>query len=157
MTERMRKIIPVLRHRETKSRLALARLTRALTSGRARVRQIDQLMSGVAARLSVCLESRQDAGTIAALIEMEDQMKALRAARERLAGLKCQAQQALEELAARRRLQAREWQRNETRLGHVDTLARRAKISQAIKAGELDDEAQTEAHALGRSGTGRQP
>jgi hypothetical protein len=143
MTGRAARIIPVLRHRETQSKLALASLTRAIALGRTRLQELEHVAGSLSERLTECRDARfaGRAPTIAALTALEDQMRTLRAARDHLAGLNRQAEQALGELHARQRLAAREWRRNGARLEHVDSLVRRERQLLALRVSERDDDA----------------
>lgn len=150
--DRAHLLVPVLKHRETKARLALARMSREVSDGRAQLRSIDQMIESVCARMQTTLHTRDSDGPrlVAEMTDLEEQLKALRAARAHLAGLHSQAEQTLSDLLVRHRQAAREWRHQEARLDHIQTLVRHARLSHAIRTTERDDEFQSEDLAAAR-------
>jgi hypothetical protein len=149
MTGRMGRLIPVMRQRMSRSRLALARLGRAVAQARARRQQLETARNGVAERLVACRAARFANGmpTIAVLTGLEEQMGTLRAACTHLAALERQVQAVLEELLSRQRVAAREWRRSETRLEYVVALGLTDRRSSDARACELEDELHVETRA----------
>lgn len=147
-----RKIALVLGRRETKARIALARLTRELDQRRARVRSIEQLIDALRARMKSTLAGRYSSGprSVAALLELEEHMRALHTSAEQVAVLAARAQHDADELATLRQVAAREWRRSELRLGHVASLARQERMTSALLASELDDELHAERRGAAR-------
>ena len=147
-----RKMALVLERRETKTRLALARLTRELDQSRARVRSLEHLIDALRARMELTLAGRYSSGprTVAALLELEQHMLALHTSAEQVAVLAARAQHDADELATLRQVAAREWRRSELRLGHVASLARQERISSALLASELDDDLHAERRGAAR-------
>ncbi len=148
----VRKMVLVLGRRETKARLALARLTSDLDQKRARVRALEHLIDALRTRMQSTLAGRYSSGprTVAALLELEQHMRALHTGAEQLAVLAARAQHDADELATLRQVAAREWRRSELRLGHVTSLARQERITSALLANELDDELHAERRAAAR-------
>lgn len=151
--ERAHLLIPVLQHRETKAKLALARVSREVSESRAQLDSIDQMIAGVSARVTAALSTRDSNSPrlIAEMTDLEEQLKALRAARAHLAGLHGQAQETLNELIVRHRQATREWRHQEARLDHIQALVRQARLSRDLRATEREDEFQSEDLAAARS------
>ena len=148
-------MVLVLERRETKTRLALARLTRELDQRRARVRALEQLIDALRARMESTLAGRYSSGpcTVAALLELEQHMGALHTSAEQMAVLAARAQHDADEVATLQQVAAREWRRSELRLGHVASLARQERITSALLASELDDELHAERRGAARRTT----
>ena len=145
-------MLPVLERRETKARLALARLTRALEKKQASVREVQRLIDILRACLQSTLAGRYSGGarTVAALTELEQHVRTAHATAEQLAELRARAQQEAYQLAAKQRAAAQRWRRHEVRLDHVATLARQERISKALVACEVDEELHAERRAASR-------
>jgi hypothetical protein len=148
----VRKMALVLERRETKARLALARLTCELDQKRARVRAMTQLIEALRVRMEASLAGRYSSGprTVAALMELEQHMHVLHTSAEQVAVLAARAQHDADELTRLQQAAARQWRRSELRLGHVASLARRERITSALLASELDDELHAERRAAAR-------
>lgn len=145
-------MLPVLGLRETKARLAPARLTRELEKKQTSVRAMQRLIDALLARRQSTLAERYAGGacTVAALTESEQQMRALHASAEQVAALRERARQEADELAGRQRAAAHRWRRCEVRLDRVVTLARHERVASALVACELDEELHAERHAASR-------
>jgi hypothetical protein len=145
-------MLPILEWRETKARLALARLTRDLQEKQASVREMQRLIDVLHAGLRSALAGRYSGGgcTVAALTELEQHVRTLRASTEQVAVQRERARQEVDELAARQRAAAQRWRRYEVRLAHVMTLARHERVARALNASELDEELHAERQAAAR-------
>lgn len=152
MTSRVRSMLPVLERRETKTRLALARVTRGLEQKQASVRAMQRLIDVLQAGLRSTLAGRYSSGacTVAALTELEQHVRTLHASMEQVTVQRERAQKEVDELAARQRVAAQRWRRCEVRLDHVATLARHERIASALAASELDEELHAERQAAVR-------
>lgn len=148
----VRKMALVLERRETKARLALARLTRELDQRRARVRAMTQLIDALRMRMESTLAGRYSSGprTVAALMELEQHMLALHTSAEQVAVLAARAEHDADELTRLQQAAAREWRRSDLRLGHVASLARQERVTSVRLASELNDELHAERRAAAR-------
>jgi hypothetical protein len=130
----------VLTWRERKSRLALAKVTRSVADARKRIETLDGIVSAVEARVKESYRERLTGGrTVAALSELEQHTKSLRSARERVAGMRQQSAQKLDELRDRQRVEARQWRRDEAKLTHVKAMARREVIARESREAETEE------------------
>jgi hypothetical protein len=153
--KRPARLITVLQRREERSRLELARLSRELAGKRQALQAMDGILAAIQEHLQSSLDGRFAGGprTIAALEEIEEHARTLRSRHEELSTLKQQAEQALEALAAQHRARAHQWRRNDTRLKHIESLARRDKLTVDLRISEASDEAYIE----GRSALTQRP
>jgi len=137
-----RSMLEVLRIREQKRRLALARLARHIARERSGIEAADTLIAAVKDRLHACLDARFATGSrsVAALAEVEAHAKNLRARAEELLGLRQKSEQALEELLVEQRASAKLWRHSEAALGHVQSIARRGLALREVRRAELEEQ-----------------
>jgi len=137
-----RSMLEVLRFRERKRRLALARLASQIARERSGIEAADTLIAVLKDRLHACLDARFATGSrsVAALAEMEAHAKNLRARGEQLLGLRQKSEQALEELLAKQRASAKLWRHSEAALGHVQFIARRGHALRETRQAELEEQ-----------------
>jgi hypothetical protein len=136
-------MIQVLEWRERKSRQALARLSRTIAAICAEINAMDEVIAAVEARLTANLNARLTGGpsSVATLIELEQHTQTLISGRERVADLKRKSEHKLAELRVRQRVGARRWRRDEVKLTHAKTLARRETVVRLNREAEAQEQA----------------
>jgi hypothetical protein len=142
----LRLMIRVLQQREGDARRVLARLTRDVQTNQAALAATERAIASVDQLMKIALSLRYTTSTrtVAALLESDEYTRTLRTTADRLRQLRTQAQRVLDESIARQQAAARHWRRDEARLEHIQTLAHRERVAQAVRVSEAEDEAHAE-------------
>jgi hypothetical protein len=130
-----RSILRVLEWREHRSRRELARSMRAASDVRTRIEALEQVMAAVDERVKMGFDERLNGGPrkVSALMELEQHAKSLLAARAQLNDLKRHSGDELARLEERRLADARRWRRDDVKLAHGRTMARRDAVARAAR------------------------
>jgi len=144
-------VIRVLERREQNLRLEVARLARAIATHQESLAALDQTIAAVERRAHENASSRFSSGSrsIAELLELEQNSQSLRAGRAELETVRERSKQSLAKLMDQQRTLAQRWHKEEVRLSHVNSLARRECILTDVRQFEADDESFTERYAAG--------
>jgi hypothetical protein len=139
-----RAIVRVFELRERRSRLALARITQDIDEKRGILRAADNMLGVIGEQMKASADARFSGGsrTVAELLESEEHVRTLRQTQARLAGMKRDAEGALESLAESRRKLARLWYRDETKRSCADAFHKNAQAAQCARQVESDEEDQ---------------
>jgi hypothetical protein len=151
VVDRVQLMLRVLEKREQDSRRELARKAREVVTKKAKVVSVDQWIDTVGKTLQQAIDARHSGGprTVASMIESDNHAKALSSGSQQLRQLRVNAQQAVDEAIPQQQLAAQEWHRSEARLDRVKVLAKRARIKQASKVSDAEDEAHAERRTPG--------
>ena len=139
-----RAIVKIFELRERRSRLALARITQDIDEKRGLLHAADNMLGAIGDQMKATADARFSGGscTVAELLESEEHARTLRQTQARLAGMKQEAEGALEALAQSRRQLARQWHRDETKRDCADAFDKKTRAAQSARQIEADDEEQ---------------
>jgi tRNA G37 N-methylase TrmD len=140
-------LLPVLEHRQSRTRSALARASAACNEQQNTLAALDKMIHAIDARVRTLHDALGATAThtAASLQDVQQNVGVLTTARSRLLVTRRATQQSLQLLAAQRHEAMQRWRLSQLRLEHARTLARRADLLVALRA---EDALQTEHYSL---------